>query len=117
LIRLLTKSSVSVSFLPPNSSNENPATSLWKRLEAREHDHSNDGREHDRADMVHVRLDNCVFLFTTDVGADKIFGGLRSYGIKDRSLLDKVHKAVEGDVLSHFDGVKVSKRGFGRVCL
>ena len=96
LVRLLSKPSVSIIPSPIISK----TTSFWNTFNVDEQ--SQNTKEH-----VDIRLDNCVFLLTTDLGTDKIFGGLRSYGLKDVALFNEVHKAVEQDAVSHFSGVEV----------
>lgn len=56
---------------------------------------------------VEIRLDNSVFVMTTDLGADKIFGGLRNHVFQARALHDTIQVEVEQDVKQYF-GVKVS---------
>lgn len=103
LIRLLSKPSVSFAITPPIVTKVSQTTTIWKKYIS-----DADGQKSQNAKkQVDVRLDNCVFLLTTDIGTDKIFSGLRSHGLKDANLWDELHRAVENDVLSHFGHVKV----------
>jgi ATPases with chaperone activity, ATP-binding subunit len=58
---------------------------------------------------VVVRLDNCVFLFTTDLGSDEIFRGLSNSAFKASGLLlDQVARDIQ-EKLQRFFGVNVSE--------
>jgi hypothetical protein len=59
---------------------------------------------------VVVRLDNCIFLLTTDLGTDKIFRGLRNSAHEStgRLLEQGVTHELEEEILGFF-GVNVSK--------
>lgn len=59
---------------------------------------------------VVVRLDNCVFLFTTDLGSDEIFRGLSNSAFESSALLlDQVARDNIREKLQGFFGVNVSE--------
>ena len=89
LIRLMKKASVSI--VPTMNSEAGPSWNLFGTTRIR------------REESIDVRLDNCIFLLTTDLGADKIFAGLRSYGLQKRhQLFKEVQQAVNQDAISYF---------------
>jgi hypothetical protein len=68
---------------------------------------SRDETLQDEKKKVNVRLDNSIFLLTTDIGTDKIFKGLSKYELWTRGLLDDLKRQLQEEVQGHF-GVNVS---------
>ena len=94
MVRLLSKPSVSFTKTTPKTNKFGKVLSL-----------GNNVKDLDKEE-VDVRLDNCAFIFTTDLGADKIFGGLRAFGFNAPALYERVQNAVAKDVEEYF-GAKV----------
>jgi len=94
LVRLLSKRNVT--FTPTYPLKDNSFGSVF-------------GMEHDskKEKKVDVRLNSNIFLLTTDLGADKIFSGLRKHIFQAPALLDAVKAEVEQDVKQYF-GAEVS---------
>ena len=97
LVRLLSKQNVI--FTPAKTMEDDKIGSFGSMFGMK-----NDFRNGKKVD---IRLDNSLFIMTTDLGADKIFSGLRNHVIQARVLHDTVQVEVEQDVKRHF-GVKVS---------
>ncbi len=93
LVRLLGKSSVS--FTKPSSTKLK--VSLFASLQQQE------------AEIVDLQLGNCVFIVTTDIGANKIFEGIRSLmSSPSKAIYDGVQSDIVRDVEKHF-GQNVSR--------
>ena len=51
---------------------------------------------------IHLDLGSFVFVVTSDLGANKIFGGMRARVENNKELYDKIQNDVMVDVKNHF---------------